>query len=309
MSFYAAAGLIGLVAFILLTNGEFFGAILLCLFGYGFYYWVNPRWKDELEDYVPEKSFRTFRLTEKQLKPIFIAIAVGAAILYVLLFITADAFIEKRGIIGFFIAGGLFGGTMFGCYAAYKALAVHGNVDHETNEFLSEALGVDVDEIIQVSTQTFDDTEEELENGAKLLVMTNRRIYFASFQEDHWIKCNEYLKDISSIGLKHTMTDEGFGINSFNGAIQMRLMFNDNTSLHIDLDVSNKTTTTPSLFVKTFLETIDNHLLGRLPEKKNRRRRVTTTTEGQPSAQPTVSQSIIKGISNAEQVSGRKLDL
>lgn len=246
------------------------------------------------EVYEPKKSFELFRHSETFLKIAFAVIAIVAILLIIFFW---NSKIGGRKFHHIF----LLAGVVIGVYQAYKALDVHGNVDYEANEALMDALNVDIDECVSVSTQTFDETEESLKDGDKMIVVTNKKIYYALWYGGKWAKGIEYLKDINSIGLKST---------SLKGRTLLYLTFNDGMTIMIHLDIANKMTTTPMMFAKKFLETIDDHMLGQIPEKKSRRRRVASTEQDQkPSGQSTASQSIVKGISDAGQVSARKIDL
>lgn len=286
----------GIGGIAMLCKGNFSTCILFFIgCGVSLYYsYIKDLMQDGDEVYVPKESFSLFRHNETYLKIAFVFIAI-TAILIIILFWNSN--IGGRKYHHIYILAVL----VIGVYQAYKALSVHGDVDFEANEALMDALNVDLDECVSVSTQTFDETEEQLKDGDKIIVVTNRKIYYALWYDGKWTKGIENLKSINSIGLKST---------SLKGRTIMQITFDDGSNIMMHLDVANKMTTTPMLFVKKFLETLDDHLLGRAPEKKSRRRRVTTTGQEQSSSgQPTAAQSIIKGIAEAEQVSARKLDL
>ncbi len=300
VSLYHVLAFVGIICgiggIVMLSKGNLVSSILFFMgCGVSLYYsYIKDLMQDGDEVYVPKESFSMFRHNETYLRIVFVLISV-VAILLIILFWNSN--IGGRKYHHIFLLAGM----VIGVYQAYKALAVHGNVDYEANEALMDALNVDIDECVSVSTQTFDETEEKLKDGDKVIVVTNRKIYYALWYEGKWAKGIENLKNINSIGLKST---------SLKGRTLLYLTFYDGMTMMIHLDVANKMTTTPMLFTKKFLETIDDHLLGVVPEKKGRRRRVTTRgQEESPAGQTASSQSIIKGINEAESVSTRKLDL
>lgn len=262
--------------------------------------------------YEPGISFKKFRKSEEELRSEFtnraiwkIIVAVLAIGFIYLMFSSGaiDNLVAKKGasvyamIFKVFIVGGGAIGAVWSAYSAIKLLKVHGDVDYEANEYLAEALGADVDEIVQVSTQNFDGTEQ-IYSGCKILVVTNRKLYFAYFKKKKWHKCVQEFNQIRTIGISLEDKDTK--------AVNMTINFFDKTNVDIKLSIENHESTTPYLFVKMFLETLDNYLLGTTAEVKPSRRRVTTTRQTKEVSQ---NDSVYVGISQSEVVTGRKLDL
>lgn len=260
-----------------------------------------------LRDYVPEKSFSFYRLSESQLRNCFIVIIVLLIIVliaaYYMISIIKFGKINNGKRIMYILKISIFiGGVAESCYLTYKAyklIKLHGNVDYVANENLADALGADVDEIVQISTQNFDDTETKTDSSVrrKLLVVTNRKIYYAFYSKKRWKKCVQFIKDIKYLGITYT---------NFNGSIEIYMSFYDDSTIKFELDVENKFSTTPPLFVRKLLEVIDDYQLGRVVETRTRRRRVTTQDNNKTA---TGNNMVYIGLSHAEQVTGRKIDL
>jgi len=71
----------------------------------------------------------------------------------------------------------------------------------------------------------------------------------------------------------------------------LKLVFADNTSLGLRIDLYEKITTTPQLFIKQFLTTFDASLLGYDLVSNNSRRRVSISNENIAESNKSVNQS------------------
>ena len=91
---------------------------------------------------------------------------------------------------------------------------------------------------------------------------------------------NKLLSEITKIGIARN------DVNSY-----LKLVFVDNTSLGLRLDLYEKITTTPQLFVKQFLSTLDASLLGYDVVSNNNRRRVSISNENTSKSNNTSIQS------------------
>jgi hypothetical protein len=79
---------------------------------------------------------------------------------------------------------------------------------------------------------------------------------------------NKLLSEVEKIGIARN------DVNSY-----LKLVFADNTKLGLRLDLYEKITTTPQLFVKQFLSTLDAYLMGYDVVSSNNRRRVSISQE------------------------------
>ena len=103
-----------------------------------------------------------------------------------------------------------------------------------------------------------------------LLVATKRRSrieFIVSISPNH--PGSQLLSEVEKIGIARN------DVNSY-----LKLIFADNTSLGLRLDLYEKITTTPQLFIKQFLTTLDASLLGYdTIIGSNSRRRVSISNE------------------------------
>ena len=98
----------------------------------------------------------------------------------------------------------------------------------------------------------------------------------------------------------------------------MKLVFADNTSLGLRLDLYEKITTTPQLFVKQFLSTLDASLLGYDIVSSNSRRRVSISNEnstlannfGNQTRSIEINPTLVNELKSSEEIkSGRILEI
>ena len=237
--------LLGIISF------TFFSLIIYTLFNNG--------------SYIPKKSFYFERLGKSgQNKNVlfgtfFISIILLIGSFY--MFNDGEVFksiIVVIGILGFNIQ----------TIIRLKSIKFHEDIDYETNEFISELIGLNIDEKIVASYQNFDGVKVNRNKNDNLIIVTNRKIFFAYFNGTNWFTLNKLLTEIVKIGIARN------DVNSY-----LKLVFADNTSLGLRLDLYEKITTTPQLFVKQFLTTLDASLLGYDVVSNNNRRRVTITED------------------------------
>jgi hypothetical protein len=152
-------------------------------------------------------------------------------------------------------------------YYYLKSLKVHADIDYTTNEYLTELIGIDVDEKIKASYQNFDSTKK-IKKDNNLIIVTTRKIYFANYNGKNWETMTKLLSDINKIGIARNDADS-----------YLKLIFSDETSLGLRLELDEKITTTPQLFLKQFLSTLDDSLLGVQSPSGNSRRRVSISNE------------------------------
>jgi hypothetical protein len=210
--------------------------------------------------YKPEKSFSGVRIQKDKVNK-YNKYAAVVLFLFCLIMLLLDV---KQGIktIGYSIAG------FVGLYYLSKSIKFHEDIDYETNEFLAEIVGLNIDEKIVASYQNFDSSKAARKKNDNLIIVTNRKVFFAVFNGTNWMTLNKLLSEIQKIGIARN------DVNSY-----LKLVFADNTSLGLRLDLYEKITTTPQLFVKQFLSTLDASLMGYDVVSSNNRRRVSISQE------------------------------
>jgi len=178
-------------------------------------------------------------------------------------------------------------GVLVPLYFLLKSIKVHGDVDYVANDALLEVAEVNVDEKVIASYQNFDNTKSAYKKKDNIIVVTNRKIFFAVFNGTNWLKLNKTFSDIYKIGIG--------GSNQQNNCY-LKLVFFDNTTLVLRLDLYDKITTTPQLFLKQFLNALDSYLLGYDVVPTTSRRRITVSTEqaGEQSVTQTVTPAVRK---------------
>ena len=140
-----------------------------------------------------------------------------------------------------------------------------------------------------------------------LIVVTNRKIFFAVYSGKNWMTLNKLLSEIVKIGISQN------DVNSY-----LKLVFSDSTSLGLRLDLYEKITTTPQLFIKQFLSTLDASLLGYDIVSSNSKRRVSISNENSSVINNYVNQTrsieinptLVSELKSAEEIkSGRILEI
>lgn len=247
--------------------------------------------------YEPEKTFFMERMNKEKLNKYIIYSAI-AMILFCLICFLLDG---KFGVIGGTIVG------FIGLYNWSKSIKFHEDVDYEANEFIADLIGLSVDEKIVASYQNFDSSKANRKKNDNLIVVTNRKIFFAVYSGTNWMTLNKLLSEIVKIGIARN------DVNSY-----LKLVFADNTSLGLRLDLYEKITTTPQLFVKQFLSTLDASLLGYDIVSSNNRRRVSISNEnstlannfGNQTRSIEINPTLVNELKSSEEIkSGRILEI
>jgi hypothetical protein len=234
--------------------------------------------------YVPNKSFFGCRWTKEKLQRITKLLIPIAIVLLVVVF-TINIISEGIGkaLSQSFIVIGVF---LVPSYYLLKSIKVHGDVDYVANDALLEVAEVKVDEKVIASYQNFDNTKSKYKKKDNIIVVTNRKIFFAVFNGTNWLKLNKTFSDIYKIGIGRKELSDCY----------LKLVFFDNTTLGLRLDLYDKITTTPQLFLKQFLNALDSYLLGQDAVPTTSRRRITVSTEqaGEQSVTQTVAPAVRK---------------
>lgn len=256
-------------------------------------------------NYIPKKSFYLKRLDKRSYKKLVIISLILLIIIGITFSITFSSWSEVIYVI-IYIPVFIY---------ILVSIKVHENVDYATNQLLEDIIGMEVDERIFASYQNFDSTKKNVNNN-NLIIVTNRKIFYAKFIDGKWIKLIRYLDEIMGIGLANKQNKQFF-----------KLKFTDNTSLTLQLNLFNKLTSNPDLFISCFLKALDASILGETSQSP-RRRRVSVSetqtssmqteqfTKSEPSyttsskRQIELSTETLEGLSNAkEYTSARALEL
>ncbi|MBQ8365595.1 MAG: hypothetical protein IJX41_06915 [Bacteroidaceae bacterium] len=209
-------------------------------------------------DYVPGKSFRWSRITRDGQMKLSIWSVVLMGLLSIYLFICGRW-------------GGLAQslGALVLIYYFINSLKIHEDVDYVTNQAMEEMLGVDIDEKVCASYQNFDNTRKKQRKGDNLFVVTNRKVFYATYNGTSWMILKRQLQELKKIGW--------VGSAHSAGKSKLYLEFIDNSSVCIRMDMMEKLTSNPSLFFKQFLNVLDAYVSGYDLVKNNSRRRVSVT--------------------------------
>lgn len=264
--------------------------------------------------YEPGKSFEYLRYSSKKIESInkrralifkillevFLVVVVLGVGIYIVTNTSIDP--EKIGRLGgkfiFFTVAPLY----YPIKAAIKAIKIHENVDYVAITSYEKFIDLEIDEKVIASYQNFDATDSKYKNGYYILLVTSRRLYFASYKQKAWRSLLKRLDEIQAISISN-----GF----FIGAIAKRnlqLRFVDNTSLSIWMDMRKKLTSNPDLFLKSFLETIDAMLCGDNEITRVRRRRTVSEIDSHESTK--AENKILETKTQDVTIqSGRELDL
>jgi hypothetical protein len=246
------------------------------------------------------KTFLFHRMTKEKLKKIANISLIAYALLTVI--ITLVVILGEANFLNILIALGF----CSGCHVWLKSIKFHEDIDYVANDALSELAEINIDEKIAASCQNFDNTKIKYKKNDNIIVVTNRKIFFAVFDGTNWLKLNKLMGEIQKIGIGN----KKYGY-------YLKLIFSDNISLGIRLDES-KMTTMPQLFLRQFLNTLDAYLSGHDVVPATSRRRVSVSTESVgKSATVTpgvrkieISDTLSKELKNAEEVKpGRKLEI
>lgn len=276
------------------------GLICALLFGIG---WIGcilffKEWK-----YVPGKSFYS-KYSKEKIKSYTLYAGVAGIIFCCLCLL----FAPKLTVAGYAISGIVSMVALI--YYTNKSFKVHEDVDYVSCAEMEQIIGVEIDEKIQATYQNFDSSEEDcLNDDCNIMMVTDKKIYFAYYDSNRWYFVNKKLDEISRLGYMSENQEK----------LYLRLEFVDGTTIMLHMDRMGKMTSNPTLFLKKFHEALDAVVLGTVDEKISSRRRVSVnnaTPDAQHSEQKTegrkldLGNSIIEGLRNATPVeSGRIIEL
>ena len=210
--------------------------------------------------------------------------------------------------LGFVIIGG---GYYF--YNMKKSFKVHEDVDFATSSEMESLVGLEVGEKIQATYQNFDSSAgEELKDGASLMLVSDKRIYFSYVENGEWSFMRKNLNEIVKMAIV------GDGNNEYKS--YLKLVFSDETRIVLALEDFEKMTSNKLLFLKKFLDVLDAVALGTVDEKISSRRRISVgqgtksvdsqQKENRETRSIDLSKDLLDKLKNATPVeSGRVLEL
>lgn len=254
--------------------------------------------------YVPGKTFPFYRKSKEKIKAYTLYGGIAGIILSCLCLLFASTLTSA----GYAISGIV--GMIALIYYTNKSFKVHEDIDYVSSAEMEQIIGVEIDEKIQATYQNFDSSEEDcLNDDCNILMVTDKKIYFAYYDSNRWYFVNKKLDEISRLGQMGNDQEK----------LYLRLEFVDGTAIILHMDIMGKMTSNSTLFLKKFLEVLDAVVLGTVDEKISSRRRVSVsnaTSDAQHSEQKTegrkldLGNSIIEGLRNATPVeSGRIIEL
>ena len=214
--------------------------------------------------YKPGKSFPFLRQSKEKIRVITLYCG-GACIIFIGLFLLFTFLSPEgtsvstyyRGIVGIVVIAGFI-------YYTNKSFEVHENIDFVSSSEMEKIIGVENDEKIQITYQNFDSSNAtNIEDGCNIMMVTDKKIYFAYYEQNHWSYVIKKIDELSRIG--YTGTEE---------ELFFELVFSDDTIIILHMEIADKLTSNSTLFLKRFLEVLDSVLLGTVDEKISSRRRI-----------------------------------
>ncbi len=222
--------------------------ISLVLFLYYFSFNVKEK------DYIAGKTFKIPRMSKEKQRKLLIWFVV------ILIFVCLLSIIDGQWNQILTLIGGV-----IAFYYFAKSLKFHENVDYVVNQSMEELIGVNIDEKICASYQNFDNAQKQCNKGDNLLVITNRKIFYANYNGETWLILKRNLNELTKIGYI-----DGYMGNDY----YLGMEFSDTSSMCFKMGVMEKLTSNPSLFMKQFLDVLDAYVLGYDLAKNKSRRRV-----------------------------------
>lgn len=206
--------------------------------------------------YVPGKSFWWCRLTKEKQERLHIY----SFIFVILIIVITIVILDNWTSVGYGIAG------LLTIYYSIKSLKIHDDVDYTTNQEMEDLIGMEIDEKVCASYQNFDATQKTNSKGDNMLVVTNRKIFYAGHNGKVWMILKRSFEDLIKIGYTNS--------NSSGSESILIMQFKDETSIKLKMDVFEKPISNPTLFFKQFLNVLDAYVCGYDVVKNNSRRRV-----------------------------------
>ena len=302
LGIYSTCFIFVLISIVLLWMGE---NVIICLLGVLFFGGLGLMYfkikSTNGAEYIPGKSFIMYRGKKETLRKILLG-----SIIFCVIFIIVSFYVDDiRGGIGYAI------GALIAFIYSIMSLKVHEDVDFSTNQALEDIIGMEVDEHIWGSYQNFDSTALSNKQNDNIMVVTDRKIFYANYSDGKWFKLMRYMDEVLEIGI----------VEYGNYQTYLKLRFTDNTYLGFRLSLYNKMTSNPNLFIRRFLLSLDASILGGDKVQTLRRRRVVisqkdvslqndNTLDNSYIRKIELTQSTLLGLSTAEEyASGRQIEL
>lgn len=209
-------------------------------------------------EYKPKKSFFFYRLTKDGLKKYIIW-----GVIIFIAFLLLMMIIDPGNILKYGAGYGV--SAIIALYYMNKSIIVHEDVDYVANTQLSALMELEVDEKINASYQNFDSSERsDVKENSNIFLVSDKKIFFAYYNGNNWLTTIKKLGDVKKIGLMNYGDD---GTSTY-----LKLVFADETIVGLRLNLYDKLTSNPNLFIKRFLDTFDAYLLGYSIGRVSRRR-------------------------------------
>ena len=231
-------------------------------------------------EYKPEKSFFLWRSSKENILKLNKYFTIGGVVLVVLI-----------SLVDFKIQNILYLlSALVAYYFVSKSFKMHEDVDYVANSDVSDLLGMEIDEKIQASYQNFD--SQSIHDGSNMMLLTDKKLMFAFYDGSKWSLVNKSLGDIRKIG---RLNADG-AANFTSTSCFLYIVFSDETSVGLHMDLYDKITSNPDLFFKKFLVTLDTFLLGKTDEKIASRRRVSINDDSKPSTKSNEESANVRAI-------------
>ena len=146
-----------------------------------------------------------------------------------------------------------------------KSYQLHEDVDTAALSYMENMVGVDMGERIQAAYQNFDPSNSDsLRDGANIMVVTDRKIYYSSLDYGRWSFVKKNICDIAKLGC---LEDDKYSVYDYTENKEyFKLVFSDGTSIMLHMKTISKLSSNPKLFRRKFFEVLDAVILGTINE-------------------------------------------
>lgn len=260
------------------------GVLFFCFCG-----WLLFRGEQE---YKPGKTYVTLRGSKEKMKQMINYSCVAG--IFICFLILCFGFIEEQRIkswMGYAFSGII--GLVYYMYYNNKSFKVHEDIDFVSSEEMERIIGAEIGEKIQATYQNFDSsTNEGLQDGANLMIISDKRIYFSFIENGKWSFVKKKINEIVKLGI--------FDDSNNNQKMHLKLLFSDETSIMLHMETYGKATSNAILFLRKFLEVLDAVVLGTVDEKISSRRRVSVNQETRPVESQQSDNKEVRGLDLSE---------
>lgn len=190
------------------------------------------------DDYIPRLSFGEYRRRQIIAMKIFFVFLICSIIFTAILF-------RMNMIFDFLsIALAMLTVSITGLIYYRKGFVPVGLV---SNPELEEIIGMEEGEHIWGNYKNFDSTISSHKQNDTIILVTDRKIFYANYSGGKWFSLMRYMNEIAEIGIA--------GYGSYE--VYLRLRFTDNTSLELNLSLYDKRTSNAIVFVESLLTSLD----------------------------------------------------